>query len=390
MSFLRTACAVRVNPERLRRMVFAVALVLFAVLFVSCGSGKLPAFQSGQTAYVTLPTTNSVLMLHINGLTGAITTGSQTPQVSGTAPHGLALLPHKFLYVANTQANTIAIYNVASDGTLSLNSTPTLDGGTGPDNVVIDSSGKYLFVTNSFSANVSVFSIDSGSGALTPVPGSPFYANDSPGEILILPGTNFVYVTNSRIGTVTAFSFSSSTGVLTPVPGSPFVSGPGASGLAVSNSGQYLYVANSTALNPGSNAVGNISGYNIDSTSGTLTRLAGSPFTSAVGSGPSTLVAEPTGRFIFATTPGSAYSIWCFTLDPLTGQLAATPGSPFSVAGGGLFVLVDSIGSFLYIGSQSANGIEAYIYDQNNGQPTTVLNSPFSTFTAPGKMVIAQ
>src|ERR1019366_2092547 len=390
MSFLRTACAVRVNPERLRRMVFAVALVLFAVLFVSCGSGKLPAFQSGQTAYVTLPTTNSVLMLHINGLTGAIPTGSQTPQVSGTAPHGLALLPHKFLYVANTQANTIAIYKIASDGTLSLSSTPTPDGGTGPDNVTIDSSGKYLFVTNSFSANVSVFSIDSGSGALTPVPDSPFYANDSPGEILILPGTNFVYVTNSRIGTVTAFSFSSSTGVLTPVPGSPFVSGPGASGLAVSNSGQYLYVANSTALNPGSNAVGNISGYNIDSTSGTLTRLAGSPFTSAVGSGPSTLVAEPTGRFIFATTPGSAYSIWCFTLDPLTGHIAATPGSPFSVAGGGLFVLVDSIGSFLYIGSQSANGIEAYIYDQNNGQPTTVLNSPFSTFTAPGKMVIAQ
>jgi 6-phosphogluconolactonase (cycloisomerase 2 family) len=299
------------------------------------------------------------------------------------------LLSHKFLYVANSQSNTIAIYNIASDGTLSLNSTPTPDGGTGPNEAALDSSGKFLFVTNSFSANISVFSIDSGSGALTPVIGSPFFANDSPGEILIPPTTNLVYVTNSRIGTVTAFTFSS-TGALTPVPGSPFVSGPGASGLTISNSGQYLYIANSTATNPGSNAVGNISGFSIDSTSGALARIVGSPFTSAVGSGPSTLVADPNGQFIFATTPGTAYSIWCFTLDPLTGQLAATAGSPFSVAGGGLFVLIDNLGHFLYIGSQSANGIAAYTYNQNNGQPSTVLNSPFFTFTAPGKMVIAE
>ncbi len=390
MSFLRTACAVRVDRIRVCRVVFAVVLVLSAGLFMSCGSGKLPSFQSGQTAYVTLPTENSVLMLHINGLTGGITLGAQTPQVAGTAPHGLALVPHKFLYVANSQSDAIAIYNIASDGTLSLGALPTPDGGIGPDDMAIDSSGKYLFVTNSFSANVSVFSIDSGSGALTAVSGSPFFANDSPGEILIPPGTNFVYVTNSRIGTVTGFTFSSSTGALTPVPGSPFVSGPGASALAVSNNGQYLYVANTTATNPGSTAVGNISGFTIDSTSGTLTRIVGSPFTSAVGSGPSTLVADPTGRFIFATTAGTAYTIWCFNLDPATGELSASAGSPFSVVGGGLFVLIDNIGSFLYMGNQSAHGISAYTYNQNNGQPTTVLNSPFSTSTAPGKMVIAE
>src|ERR1035438_3808416 len=283
MSFLATACVVRVNRERFQKMVFAIVMGLFPVLLVSCGSGKLPAFQSGQTAYVTLPTENSVLLLHINGLTGAITIGAQTPQVTGTAPHGLALLPNKLLFVANSQSNAIAVYKIARDGSLSLSSTPTPDGGTGPDNLTIDSSGKFLFVSNSFSANVSAFSIDSSSGALTAVAGSPFFANDSPGEILILPGTSFLYVTNSRIGTVTGFTFSSS-GVLTTVPGSPFVSGPGASGLAVSNSGQYLYIANSTALNPGSTTVGNISGFNIDSTSGTLTRILVSPFISVVGS----------------------------------------------------------------------------------------------------------
>ena len=60
-----------------------------------------------------------------------------------------------------------------------------------------------------------------------------------------------------------------------------------------------------------------------------------------------------------------------------------------SVPAGGLFALIDHKGNFLYIGSQTAHGIEAYTYDQNNGQPTLITNSPFSTGTAPGKMVIA-
>ncbi len=390
MSFPAAACAARVNREQVRKTVSAIfVFILLAGLSLSCGSGKLPAFQSAQNAYVTLPTENSVLTLHINGLTGVITRESQTPQVTGTAPRGLALLSNKFLYVANSQSNAIAIYKVASDGTLTLSGTPTADGGTGPYSVAIDTSGKYLFVTNAFSANISVFSIDSGSGALTAVAGSPFYANDSPGEILIPPATNFLYVTNARIGTVTGFTFSSSTGVLTSIPGSPFVSGAGASGLAVSNSATYLYVANSTAVNLGSTAVGNISGFTINGTTGTLTPIVGSPFRSAVGSGPSTLVADPNGRFIFATTPGGSYSIWAFTADPTTGQLTPSPGSPFSVEAGGLFSIIDTTGQFFYIGSQSSTGITAYTYDQNTGQPSTVLNSPFSTGTAPGKMVIA-
>lgn len=389
MSFLRTARAVLVGLNCLRGIAFAIVLVLLAAFFVACGSGKLPAFQSGQNAYVSLPTQNSVLQLNINGLTGAITTGAQTPQVTGTSPKGLALLSNKFLYVANSQANTISIFSVAGDGTLNLNGPPIPDGGTGPDAAVIDPSGKYLLVSNSFSNNISVFSIDSGSGALTPVTGSPFYANDTPGEILMLPAGNLVYVTNSRIGTVTAFTFSSTTGVLTPVPRSPFVSGAGASGLAVDSSGRFLYVANTSAVNPGSVSTGNISGFNIDATTGALSPISGSPFTSAVGSGPSAMVTDPKGRFVFATTAGASYSVWCFTIDPLTGQLTAAPGSPFSVAAGNLFALIDTTGTFFYIGSQSANGIEAYTYNQNNGQPTLIANSPFSTGIAPGKMVIA-
>ena len=372
-----------------RGILFAFGLVLLAAFFVSCGSGKLPAFQSGQNAYVTLPTQNSVLQLTIDGLTGQITMGTQTPQVGGTSPKGIALLANKYLYVANSQANTISTFTVAGDGTLNQVGTPIPSGGTGPDAAVIDSSGKYLFVSNNFSNNISVFSIDSSSGALTAVAGSPFFANDTPGEIFILPSDNFVYVTNSRIGTVTAFALDSSTGILTPVPGSPFESGAGASGLAVDSTDSFLYVANTSAVNPGSVATGNISGFNINSTTGSLSPISGSPFTSNVGAGPTTLVAAPNGRFLVSTTSGSSYSVWCFSIIPTTGQLLSEPNSPFSVAAGNLFALIDSTGSFFYIGSQSANGVEAYTLNSNNCVPAIVTHSPFSFGTAPGKMVIA-
>jgi 6-phosphogluconolactonase len=391
MSLLRAARAARFGQERRRGILAAIAVFFLAALFVSCGGGHSSQLAPSHNAYVTLPTAGAVLLLHIDGSTGAITKGTRTPQVAGTSPNGLALLPSKkFLYVANAQANTISIFSVAGDGTLSLSGTPT-PAGAGPHAAVIDPSGKYLLVTNSFSDNLSVFSIDSTSGALQEVAGSPFYANNSPAEILIVPAGNLVYVTNPTIGMVTAFTFDSSTGALGPVPGSPFLSGAGASGLTTDNNGveTHLYVANSSADNPGSTTIGNISAFNIDSTTGALSAVLGSPFTSTVGTSPSALVVDPSGHFLYATTPGSSDSIWCFTIDPNNGQLTAVTNSPFSLSAGGLFALIDTSGNFFYIGSQSSTGVAGYTFDSNTGAPTAIVGSPFSTGTAPGKMVIS-
>jgi 6-phosphogluconolactonase (cycloisomerase 2 family) len=375
--------------------VAAAVVVILAGLSLSCGSsssnqGTVPSHN----AYVTLPATGQVLLLHINGSTGAITAGPPTPAVQNISPTGLALLPSKkFLYVANSRADTISIFNVATDGTLTLSGTPT-PAGSGPWAAVIDPSGKYLLVTNNYSSdNVSVFSIDPGSGALTEVPGSPFFANSNPTEILITPSGKFVYVTNPGIGMVTAFSFSN--GVLTPVPGSPFSSlpgGGGASGLAVDATERFLYVANPGAINPYpyQSTTGNISGFNIDSVTGALSPILGSPFISAEGTGPTALTVDPNGRFVYATTTGSSYSIWCFAITSTNGQLVAATNSPFSLSAGGLFALIDPLGNFFYIGSSTGNGIAGYSYNPSTGAPTTIANSPFSTGTAPGKMVFSE
>jgi 6-phosphogluconolactonase len=410
MSFLRAACAVRAGQSGLSRILVAVIVVIVVVLaglFLSCGNRNFTATAPNQNAYVTLPASGSVLLLHINGATGAITMGAETPPTENTSPKGLALLPSKkFLYAINSRADTISIFNVASDGTLTLSGTPGPAGGSGPTAAVIDPSGKYLLVTISNPIDVfgyvSVFSIDAGSGALTPVAGSPFPANADPTEILITPSGKFVYVSNPAIGAITAFTFSSSDGTLTQLPSSPISSlsggGGSASGLAVDGSEQFLYVTNPTASNPPPNAatIGNISAFTIDSSTGALTPILGSPFTVTVANGagpsvgPSAITVDPGGKFVYATTTGSSSSIWCFAITPTTGQLVTAAKSPFSLSAGGLFALIDPSGNYFFIGTQVGKGIAGYTYNPSTGTPTAIAGSPFPTGAAPGKMVLSR
>jgi 6-phosphogluconolactonase len=392
MSFLRAARAALAGQTCLPRIFVAVVVIaILAGLSLSCSTTK--TVVPTHSAYVTLPATGSVLLLSINGANGAISLGGRTPQQEGLSPSGLALAPSKkYLYVVNSFANTISIFNVNSDGTLSLSGAPT-PAGAGPDAAVIDPSGQYLLVTNNFGDNnagsVSVFTMDSTTGALSEVAGSPFFANVNPTEIAFTHSGNFVYVTNPGIGMVTGFSFVD--GVLSLVPGSPVFSGAGAAALAVDPSDQYLYVANPSASNlpPYTSTVGNVSAFNIDPNTGALSLISGSPFTSNVGaSGPTAIAVAPTGNFVYAVTPGSSSSIWCFSLTPTTGQLVAVTGSPFSLAAGGLFALFDPSGDYFYIGTTT--GIAGYTYNPNTGAPTAILNSPFSTGAEPGSLVFSQ
>ena len=59
---------------------------------------------------------------------------------------------------------------------------------------------------------------------------------------------NFLYVSNDGSDNISAFSIDTTTGVLTPVPGSPFPTGGSADGLGISLAatprGRFLYAAN--------------------------------------------------------------------------------------------------------------------------------------------------
>ena len=88
----------------------------------------------------------------------------------------------------------------------------------------------YLYVTNHSSLNVSAFAINASSGALKKVQGSPFAASYYPEGEAIDPVGAFMYVVDggTRIGrgdAVSAYVINTQSGALSQVQGSPFAAG---------------------------------------------------------------------------------------------------------------------------------------------------------------------
>jgi 6-phosphogluconolactonase (cycloisomerase 2 family) len=152
-----------------------------------------------------------------------------------------------------------------------------------PSSVTVDPSGKFAYVVNRGSNDVSAFTIDLSinptAGALTPVLGSPFATGAIPRSVAVDPSGRFAYVANSNSNNVSAFTINSATGALVPLPGSPFAAGTTPMSIIVDPSGKFAYVANLNSSN--------VWVFAIDATTGALTPVAGSPF--AAGTNPSSV-----------------------------------------------------------------------------------------------------
>ncbi len=99
---------------------------------------------------------------------------------------------------------------------------------------------------------MSAYTINSSTGALRAVAGSPFAAGTNPDSVTVDPSGRFAYVANfcvsgndCSVGTVSAYTINSSTGALRAVAGSPFAAGNGPGSVTVDPSGRFAYVANS-------------------------------------------------------------------------------------------------------------------------------------------------
>ena len=105
--------------------------------------------------------------------------------------------------------------------------------------VTFDSSGVTLYVARSGTdGGVIPYTITTG-GALTAVAGAPFALGNGPSSILIDNTGKYLYVGNKIDSTISAFTIGSGS-VLTAVAGSPFAAGTNVSALGEDNSSTYL------------------------------------------------------------------------------------------------------------------------------------------------------
>jgi 6-phosphogluconolactonase len=259
------------------------------------------------------------------------------PQVcsGGTTPTALAISPgHQNLYAANQVDQNIVHFALADNGVLTKKDSVSLS--TTPVAMAVSTDGNTLYaVSGTSTATLSAFSLTSGalgSAAATQINlVIPGYESDSvvPTAVTVLTNGNAIYVT--------AYDLS--------------------------------------AYNPGGVTTSNASpgwvfGFTTGS-GGALTPVPGSPFNAGVR--PSSVVAEPTNRFLYVTDYASnqmiGYGIYTgYTLAFLQNGPYKTGGQPTSIA-------VDPRGKFLYVANSLDSSVTAYVIDLPTGTPSTAVNT---------------
>jgi 6-phosphogluconolactonase len=154
----------------------------------SAGSGprRLQLHPNGKRLYLARETDSSVTVFDVNGGHLREIQNISTlpaPQRGNTTAEIVIDKSGKFLYVSNRGHDTIAVFSIDTD-----QGTPTIvehasSGGRTPRNFSIDPAGDYLLTSNQNTENIVVFRIDKKTGRLIPTgselklanPGSVFF-----------------------------------------------------------------------------------------------------------------------------------------------------------------------------------------------------------------------
>lgn len=184
------------------------------------------ALISSQGQATALAAGTSVITATYKGVSGSTVLTVTAPsnvsiRVSGSATTlNVTFLKtgRSFSYTANAADDTIGVSSVTGPRRENrLEGVVSVIPGRGPGWLAISPSGRFLYVANRGSQNISVFLIDPASGRLADVPGSPFDAGGSVWSVAVNPGGRFLSATDFRNSSVVRLPIRAGWGGLEPL-----------------------------------------------------------------------------------------------------------------------------------------------------------------------------
>jgi 6-phosphogluconolactonase len=235
----------------------------------------------------------------------------------------------KWIFAANYNTGSVAVFRVHADGTLGEASGFAQHSGSSVNpqrqesphahSVSVSPDNRFVLVADLGLDEVLLYRFDALKGTLTAH--DPPFAKIAPGSgprhMAFRPDGKFVYALNEMSATVTAFGYAAGNGGLGEIQTVPTLpagfEGPNSSAeIAVHPDGRFLYTSN--------RGHDSISIFRIDAAKGTLTFL---DRVATRGKTPRNFAIDPTGAFLFAANQDSG-SLVEFRIDRATGRLTAT------------------------------------------------------------------
>jgi 6-phosphogluconolactonase (cycloisomerase 2 family) len=287
--------------------------------------------------------------------------------------------PHFAYLAASASANLSGFTVDTTTGALTaMTGLPALGANAAatPNALDSDSNGNFLFVALAVASNnLAGFAINHTTGALTAVPGSPYtVAGGALRGVTLDPQDRFLYTVDS-VSNVQAFAVNTSTGQLTAVGTAQSVGGV-ANGILIDPSGQFVYVPFPTG----------IATFSINS-DGSLTSQT--PVTTASGcTAFQSVIVEPTDHFLFAVDGQTSGNVCGFqigasgVLTALSPVTTAADNTPVALA-------VNPGGQFLFVADKGSNKMSEFsisnagALSQFTGSPVNVGAGPDALTTDP-------
>lgn len=280
-----------------------------------------------------------------------------------------------FAYATNSTGDTVSVFAVNAATGAIVSSGPTLSAGQSPYAIASTPDKNHLYVANGASNNISMFAVEPSDGSLTADGGPRFSAGTNPRSFALYsavtlgygspPEVNwYLYAANMGSNDLWGYHIDKRSGVLMRLPRT-FTTGAGPSALLVDVGGPFLYASNAGGSN-------DISGFRIDQGSGDLTPLVGSPFPS--GSKVSSMAFGVNGKFLYAADANNgAASIYGFSVDQDLGTLTALASFPYELPSCN-FIVTDQTGAYLY--ATNGTNLFGYSIDAQSGALTLLPGFP--------------
>ena len=274
-------------------------------------------------------TNGSISSYSIDPKTGALTFLNKVDSGGGGPCHLVVDKTGKMLFVANYGSGNVASFAIKADGSIgertgfdqhtgsSVN--PARQKGPHAHAVVLSPDNRFLFVPDLGTDQIKIYRVDAANSTFTP--NDPPFASVKPGlgprHFTFGRGARFAYVVCEMGSSVAVFAYDSAKGSLTPVRTvstlpADFTGEDNSAEIQVDRSGRFLYASN--------RGQDSITVFAIDPVKGTLTTIQVVP---TKGNIPRNFVIDPTGKHLIVANQKSDQMV-VFAVNQKNGQLTPT------------------------------------------------------------------
>ena len=268
----------------------------------------------------------SISSFSIDRKTGALSFLNKVDSGGGGPCHLVVDKTGKMLFVANYGSGSVASFAIKPDGSIGERTgfdqhtgssvDPARQKGPHAHAVVLSPDNRFLFVPDLGTDQIKIYRVDAAKGTFTPndPPFATVKAGYGPRHFTFGRGAKFAYAVCEMGSSVAVFSYDPAKGSLTPVQTisnlpSDFKGVNNSAEIEVDRSGRFLY-----ASNRGNDS---ITAFAIDPVKGTLTNVQVVP---TQGNMPRNFAIDPTGKYLIAANQKSNNMV-VFSIDPKDGQL---------------------------------------------------------------------